>query len=264
VSGSAPFNGVNVAVGNVQGGGPVVSADSISIGNTRAAAATNPTNFFRINLPSAVTSQTILITFGRTISASSFDVQFQLIAANGTVGTTFTLPVTVHSVSATALQISLSWNTVADLDLHVIEPGNNEIFFGATVSSTSGGTLDLDSNPDCATDNIDNENVGWPTGKTPAVGNYTVRVDEFASCGVANTNFVVTVTNNGSVSTFTGSFTSANADSGFTGSGRTITTFNHSASSTAPSLSHLFDHPSVPNARKLQLVKNRQLGIGDR
>ena len=64
--------------------------------------------------------------------------------------------------------ITLAWQTIDDLDLHIVEPGGEEIYFKNKTSS-SGGTLDVDKNAD--EDLISNpiENVFYvskpPTGK---------------------------------------------------------------------------------------------------
>lgn len=79
------------------------------------------------------------------------------------------------------LQINVTWDLAADVDLHVIEPSGEEIFFGNAVSDTDG-TLDLDSNRNCDIDDVFAENVTWEPG-TAASGNYVVRVNLWDSCG---------------------------------------------------------------------------------
>jgi len=262
VSGSGPFQSVVVSAGSPSGsaslflpGGP---------GGARTAATSTPTGFFRIDLPAPVTSQPIVVTFSRSIPATSFNIQIQLISATGLVGAVATLPVTVHTVTASAVEVNVSWNQPSDLDLHVVEPDGNEIFFGNKGPSVTGGTLDLNSNDappgvtgQCAIDNLDNENVSWPTG-TPAAGTYQVKVDYFSTCGVRNdTNFVVTITNNGVVSTFTGLFTSDEADANQKG-GRLITTFVHAATAASPTAVTW----ALINAPFVSAPRTRQMPLG--
>jgi len=87
------------------------------------------------------------------------------------------------------VQVTLNWNSNADIDLHVIEPGGEEIFFNYPVS-TAGGTLDRDNK--C--DNFElgkPENIFWTT---PPNGTYTVNVVYYEDCGGAGTvNFTVRV-----------------------------------------------------------------------
>jgi len=63
------------------------------------------------------------------------------------------------------VQVTLRWNTPVDLDLHVIDPLGEEIYFRYTFSP-SGGTLDVDANAGCTND-TPVENVFWPTGGAP-------------------------------------------------------------------------------------------------
>jgi hypothetical protein len=124
------------------------------------------------------------------------------------------------------VQVSVSWDAPSDVDLHVVEPSGEELWYGNAASAT-GGQLDVDSNAACAIDGRQIENIRWP-GRAPA-GSYTVRVDYWDSCGVARTNYLVTVRNGTATHTFLGSFTGA-GDQGGEGSGVTIGTFVHAAS----------------------------------
>ncbi len=108
------------------------------------------------------------------------------------------------------------------MDLHVVDPRGEEIFYG-NPSSASRGVLDLDSNAACAIDGVRNENITWATGTAPS-GTYTVRLDYWSSCGVPSTDYVVRVTNGSSSQVFQGTFTGS-GDQGGLGSGRLITTF---------------------------------------
>lgn len=89
------------------------------------------------------------------------------------------------------VQVTLRWDGPADLDLHVIDPGGEEIYFSSPISS-SGGQLDVDANGTCAGD-PPVENVFWPTGGAPS-GNYQVSVNYYGGCGQAEpVNYEVTV-----------------------------------------------------------------------
>ena len=88
-------------------------------------------------------------------------------------------------------------------------------------STSSGGILDLDSNANCTIDGVRNENITWPEGSAPS-GVYTVRVNYYKSCGVAATNYIVSVNNGGHVSRFSGRFTGSGE---LSGPGAFVTTF---------------------------------------
>ncbi len=95
------------------------------------------------------------------------------------------------------LQITLGWSSGADLDLYVVDPGGEEIYYGND-SSASGGALDRDARGAC-TDGQTGENVYW-SGSPPG-GHYIVRVNYFesSSCNVGPTAFVVSVSFNGEI-----------------------------------------------------------------
>ena len=149
------------------------------------------------------------------------------------------------------VQVSVSWDAPSDVDLHVVEPNGNDIYYGNPSSST-GGQLDVDSNAACSIDGRQIENIRW-SGQAPA-GTYTVRVDYWDACGVAQTNFLVTVKNGASTQTFPGVFTGEGDQGGF-GSGRLITTFVHAASILSPArVSEMFRAPPLftPSSAKLK------------
>ncbi|WP_419164545.1 leishmanolysin-related zinc metalloendopeptidase [Candidatus Palauibacter sp.] len=124
------------------------------------------------------------------------------------------------------IQISLSWDSDADLDLHVVEPSGEEIYYRNSVSQT-GGTLDLDSNSACRSTQPRNENTTWPVGRAPT-GTYVVRVNHWSNCGAGLTNYVVRVIASEHSEVHTGSFT-GRGNGGGRGSGITMTTFSFGA-----------------------------------
>ncbi|MBI5529344.1 MAG: hypothetical protein HY897_23715 [Deltaproteobacteria bacterium] len=120
-------------------------------------------------------------------------------------GKYLSVPLKIIHVGTGDIQISLNWDRPNDVDLHVIEPSGEEIFYAHRTSS-AGGQLDLDSNPDCSLDHWNNENIFWPAGGAPS-GVYVVNVVMYANCGVEEpTRFRVTVTRAGGVDSFEGAF----------------------------------------------------------
>ena len=177
---------------------------------------------YEIRLPSARTSTSVLLTFPQAIPLEQFDLQFGVASPAGAVGPYATLSTQVMQVGTGDIQVTLSWDTDSDVDLHVVAPGGEEIYYGRRQSST-GGELDLDSNAGCRADGVRNENITWPVGRAPR-GRYTVRVDYWSNCGATQTNYTVLVNNGGNVQVETGSFTGS-GDRGGAGSGRTVATF---------------------------------------
>jgi len=84
---------------------------------------------------------------------------------------------------AGTIEIALSWEDTNDLDLHVIDPNGDRVWFSNKVSR-SGGELDVDRNAGC--NNVTNtpiEHIVW-TSASPPEGTYKVCVHHFQTCGV--------------------------------------------------------------------------------
>lgn len=117
------------------------------------------------------------------VGDSAVIVDFQ--DASGAVATT-TVRLMVQpsaGIGGGDLQFTLRWSGPADLDLHVIDPSEEEIYYGHT-ESASGGMLDHDANAGCngpADDDNPVENTFWPQGESPA-GDYAVQVVTFDVC----------------------------------------------------------------------------------
>ena len=109
------------------------------------------------------------------------------------VGEYVTIPVSVVQVGSDGpIQVSVSWDTPTDVDLHVIDPNGEEIYFANPVGDT-GGELDLDSNAACSIDGVNNENITWGDNDDPDSGTYTVLVHYWSNCSQGTTNYIVTV-----------------------------------------------------------------------
>ncbi len=95
------------------------------------------------------------------------------------------------------VQITLRWDNSADLDLHVIDPSGEEIWF-LSPTSTSGGQLDVDANGTCDNDPAV-ENIYWPAGGAPT-GNFQVSAVYYGSCDSSGpANYDVTVLIDGQI-----------------------------------------------------------------
>lgn len=182
--------------------------------------------FYRIRLPAAQTTSAVLLTFPQEIALTDFSLQFGVASPSGAVGPFVGLTTSVTQVGTGDVQVTLSWDVDSDVDLHVVGPGGDEVFYGRRVSP-SGGELDLDSNAACQIDGKRNENITWPVGRAPR-GQYIVRVDYWSSCAANRTNYTVRINNGGAVQIFTGFFTGS-GDQGGLGSGRTIATFERTS-----------------------------------
>lgn len=98
------------------------------------------------------------------------------------------------------VQITLTWDNTADLDLHVFDPFDAEIYWRDSYSS-SGGTLDVDD-----IDGYGPENIFWPPYEAPG-GTYEVFVHHYVwdDAGYPETsNYTVLINAFGEITKFTG------------------------------------------------------------
>lgn len=204
-----------------QGGtGEVVITSATAFNRVYVSAEGRP-GYYEINLPAPVTSATLLLTFGTSASGAQ-TISYQLQTAAGAVGAAQATSVTVLDVGTGDVQVTLTWNTPADVDLHVVDPAGEEIYYGNR-NSASGGVLDLDSNAACGGEDRRAENITW--NANPPRGTYIVRVNYWSECSAASTDYVVTVRREGQATmTFTGTFTGSGTGGG-EGDGVVITSF---------------------------------------
>jgi hypothetical protein len=185
VSAAGPFNKVYVSVDGVSG-------------------------YWELDLPSSVSFITLVLTLADDPPSSTFTTNTAVAGSGGTSAPAST-PITTEDLANADLAITLKWTGASDVDLHVIDPHEEEIYF-ANRESSDGGKLDLDSNAACDIDNINQETISWPANKAPE-GSYLVRVEYFDDCGQDSAPFTVTVRKKGgSPQTFNGTFTGSSSD----------------------------------------------------
>ena len=179
--------------------------------------------YYEIDLPDGASSQRLV---GRVL----FDqpllppvcLDVSAVDAGGAVG-----PPTCHVVENIPVgfgdvQVTVSWDSDADLDLHVADPNGDEVYFDTFVVE-SGGELDLSAGARCSASGVRNEHIAW-TGGSPPPGLYEVRVTYNDNCGATETNYVVSVYNHGTTDTFSGTF-SGPGEYSDRGTGTVITRF---------------------------------------
>jgi hypothetical protein len=145
--------------------------------------------------------------FSKTIEPGGYALEAHAVDADGRFGppkrTLLTALSDPPSLAAPEgnLVVSLTWDTNADLDLHVVDPLGQEIYHGQSTtldtfspgsSAADGGGygyLDVDSNGNCLIDGWRRENVIW-VGPPPS-GAYIVRVDTPSLCGQTSAHFTL-------------------------------------------------------------------------
>ncbi|HRY28955.1 MAG TPA: hypothetical protein P5079_02835 [Elusimicrobiota bacterium] len=218
------FRYCNVAVSNLAAA-PAAAAPS---------AAQSIAGYYLLALPADATTLTLDLNIGQALPGS-FHCFVTLQDASGNIGPIEDISITqVATVGTGDVQVSLSWDTKADIDLHVVDPNNVEVWYGDKAPTTTKGTLDLDSNVGCPSTGISNENITWPTG-TAVAGTYIVRVDNYNDCSLGTaSNCVITVRVAGVTKTFAKTFAVNSDDAGGAGSGVEICRFTNAGAFSAP------------------------------
>lgn len=100
------------------------------------------------------------------------------------------------------VQATLTWDGTCDLDLHVIDPAGDDVWW-RNQPSESGGVVDWHGTCD-AVAHGGPENIYWPERSAPS-GEYTVVIDYRDTCGKNQTvTWKVTLIVNGEKRTFSG------------------------------------------------------------
>jgi hypothetical protein len=220
---AAPVIDATVPVAAINGGSFTVNVTSADQFSEVVIGMPGTPDYYRIVLASPRTSAMVVV----TLDPGTPGGPLELFVAGGTAPTAFgpyvSRTLSITRVGSGDVQVSVAWNSAADVDLHVIDPAGEEIFWGAR-ASLSGGELDLDSNAACTSDQPRNENTVWPRNGAPA-GAFTVRLDYWDDCDAVQTDYVVTIWVRGQeAQVFSGTFTGA-GDQGGEGSGIDIATF---------------------------------------
>jgi hypothetical protein len=114
----------------------------------------------------------------------------------------FNIRLSRENAQAGQMQISLKWDNLNDLDLHLIEPDGNKIYY-RNKTSRGGGILDIDMNAGVYKSNEPVENIYFP--RNIPKGKYQIVVDFYNKhTNIQNNKFSVLLALNGSNYIFTG------------------------------------------------------------
>lgn len=98
-----------------------------------------------------------------------------------------------------AFRASLAWYNTDDLDLAIIEPNGNRIYFGSREGRT-GGKLDIDANGPGHRSTTPVENIVWK--HTPPDGTYQIEVNQFSKRNSTDVGYELQIACNGTLHSF--------------------------------------------------------------
>lgn len=111
---------------------------------------------------------------------------------------------------------SLSWFNYDDLDLHLVEPNSNKIFYGSKISPYTRGQLDVDMNAGGGGPGRGSrsavENIFYSDRKTMAEGTYSLKVHNYHRVETSDVGFDVEMEFDGTVYSFGHPTAIANGD----------------------------------------------------
>jgi hypothetical protein len=148
------------------------------------------------------------LNFATTLAAGPHELALRAVDRAGHFGAARTMVLTAADATPATLRVSLSWDSEADLDLHLQLPGDPPVIVWAQninsyqappppeqpdpAQAAAGGILDFDSNAQCAIDGRRQENIAWT--QPPPSGTYQARVDVFSLCGQASAHWTMVAT----------------------------------------------------------------------
>ena len=151
-------------------------------------------DYWELVLPGLVPELQVIVTGSSSLPNVAF-IMDAAVGLPGGFGGGSQQAIQAVDLASSDVAVIVRWNALADVDLHVTDPKGVEVFFGRTVSP-EGGKLDLDSNPACNFDGINQEVITWPAGKAPP-GEFKVSVFYWSDCGVPRTDYSVTLMKGG-------------------------------------------------------------------
>jgi hypothetical protein len=159
-------------------------------------------------------------------SQTSLLLNVAVLDASGNTGPARSIEIALVASGTGDVKVTLSFDRVHDLDLHVVEPNGDEIYYQQPTTE-SGGRIDLDSGAHCQPSAANGENIYWPPGGAPT-GEYRVSVQNYEQCSPGEIRFTVTVEYDGVVETFDGAFADGTAGEAPSATNvKQVTTFRH-------------------------------------
>jgi hypothetical protein len=143
----------------------------------------------------------VKVSFSNQLAPGMHTIVVRAADDHGNYGPPATADLTTDSEAPanTTLTVTLTWDTEADLDLHLVTPSGTTIWAKNINSNnpsndpdyTTGGILDFDSNANCQIDGRRKEVIYWT--QPPPSGHYIARVDAYSLCGESQATWSVVV-----------------------------------------------------------------------
>lgn len=218
MTGSIPGNSNGVSIGEVSinshalagGSSPLFIASDNDI-EYLYLSVKGANKYYRIT-PSAKKSTTmdLIILFSQNLN-ETFTIEVSALLADGTTTVIYTTTINYIQAGTSALQVSLSFDNEKDVDLYLVKPDGEVVYYGnhdgdwvydqTTGTYTYAWGLDVDSNPGCSIDGINNENIFYPSSEVQS-GTYQVWINMYSNCDATiATNWVVTALHEGNLIT---------------------------------------------------------------
>lgn len=129
---------------------------------------------------------------------SNFIIKIALVDEEGNVGEVFLIPVSFILANTGVFQLTVSWDKENDVDLYVVEPDGNVIYYNNPgyedePGDLPQGFLDIDSNADCEIDGINSENISFLKKSYLQNGVYDVRVNLYDNCEVSGKTYYTAI-----------------------------------------------------------------------
>lgn len=189
---------------------------------------------YKIPVTNTATDVKFVMALDQNGLEESHTVHICMVDEDNNVSERYDLLIKSIAVGTGNLQVSLAWDLENDVDLHVVQPDSQEIWYGET-SSSNGGELDLDSNAGCSIDSVRHENITYDENAVVLAGEYIVRVDYYEECQADQepTLYVVfaylegeLIASTSGSNPFEGQFATGTSDGGAEGSGVEVMRFN--------------------------------------
>ncbi len=152
--------------------------------------ANNSTNsFLTVTLPTTGQYTVLATRYGQVIGGTEGNYTLTIVSASATVidsdvdTTTQPSTTTITGTPQGSVEITLTWQTNADMQLLVRDPTGEAIFDDNPIG-TSGGILDADrvGNQNCNSTTTPVSYIYWPANRVPPSGTYEIEVWYQANC----------------------------------------------------------------------------------